>query len=56
MPGCHYRNRIRRSKMNNQQAIDRLVKHLEWGWSEETVDAIEDKENSNENDNEESTM
>lgn len=27
--------------MNNQQAIDRLVKHLEWGWSEETVDVIE---------------
>ena len=27
--------------MNNQQAIYRLVKHLEWGWSEETVDAIE---------------
>lgn len=27
--------------MNNKQAIDRLVKHLEWGWSEETVDAIE---------------
>lgn len=27
--------------MNNQQAIDRLVKHLEWGWSEETVAAIE---------------
>ena len=27
--------------MNNQRAIDRLVKHLEWGWSEETVDAIE---------------
>lgn len=27
--------------MNNQQAIDRLVKHLEWGWSEETVEAIE---------------
>lgn len=26
--------------MNNHQAIDRLVKHLEWGWSEETVDAI----------------
>ena len=26
--------------MNNQQAIDRLVKHLEWGWPEETVDAI----------------
>lgn len=26
--------------MNNQQAIDRLVGHLEWGWSEETVDAI----------------
>ena len=26
--------------MNNQQAIDRLVKHLEWGWSEETVEAI----------------
>lgn len=26
--------------MNNKQAIDRLVKHLEWGWSEETVDAI----------------
>ena len=27
--------------MNNQQAIDRLVKHLEWGWSDETVAAIE---------------
>ena len=27
--------------MNNQQAIDRLVKHLEWGWSEETAEAIE---------------
>lgn len=27
--------------MNNQQAIDRLVKHLEWGWSEETTEAIE---------------
>lgn len=26
--------------MNNQQAIDRLTKHLEWCWSEETVDAI----------------
>lgn len=26
--------------MNNQQAIDRLLKHLEWGWSEETVEAI----------------
>ena len=26
--------------MNNQQAIDRLVKHLEWGWSEETIEAI----------------
>ena len=26
--------------MNKQQAIDRLVKHLEWGWSEETVEAI----------------
>ena len=26
--------------MNNQQAIDRLTKHLEWGWSEETVEAI----------------
>ena len=26
--------------MNNQQAIDRLVKHLECGWSDETVDAI----------------
>ena len=26
--------------MNNQHAIDRLVKHLEWGWSEETVEAI----------------
>lgn len=26
--------------MNNQQAIDRLVKHLEWGWSEKTVEAI----------------
>ena len=24
--------------MNNQRAIDRLTKHLEWGWSEETVD------------------
>ena len=27
--------------MNNQQAIDRLVKHLEWGWTEKTVEAIE---------------
>lgn len=27
--------------MNNQRAIDRLTKHLEWGWSEETVAAIE---------------
>lgn len=27
--------------MNNQRAIDRLTKHLEWGWSKETVDAIE---------------
>lgn len=27
--------------MNSQQAIDRLVKHLEWGWSKKTVDAIE---------------
>lgn len=27
--------------MNNQQAIDRLVKHLECGWTEETVEAIE---------------
>lgn len=26
--------------MNNKQAIDRLVKHLEWGWSTETVEAI----------------
>lgn len=26
--------------MNNNQAIDRLVKHLEWGWSEETAEAI----------------
>ena len=26
--------------MNNQQAIDRLVKHLEWGWTEETAEAI----------------
>lgn len=26
--------------MNNRQAIDRLVKHLEWGWTEETVEAI----------------
>ena len=26
--------------MNNQQAIDRLVEHLECGWSEETVEAI----------------
>ena len=27
--------------MNNQRAIDRLTKHLEWGWSKKTVDAIE---------------
>ena len=27
--------------MNNQQAIDRLVKHLEWGWTEETAKAID---------------
>lgn len=27
--------------MNNQQAIDRLLKHMEWGWSEETTEAIE---------------
>lgn len=27
--------------MNNKQAIDRLVKHLEWGWTEETAEAIE---------------
>ena len=27
--------------MNNQQAIDRLVGHLERGWSEETVEAID---------------
>lgn len=27
--------------MNNQQAINRLTKHLEWGWSKKTVDAIE---------------
>lgn len=27
--------------MNNQQAIDRLVKHLEWGWSEETVECMD---------------
>ena len=27
--------------MNKEQAIDRLVKHLEWGWSKETVEAIE---------------
>lgn len=27
--------------MNNQQAIDRLVEHLGWGWTEETVEAIE---------------
>ena len=26
---------------NNKQAINRLVKHLEWGWTEETVAAIE---------------
>ena len=26
--------------MNNQQAIDRLMKHIEWGWPEETIDAI----------------
>lgn len=39
--GCHCRNRIRKTKMNNQRAIDRLTKHLEWGWSKKTVDAIE---------------
>ena len=27
--------------MNNQRAIDRLTKHLEWGWSKKTGDAIE---------------
>ena len=27
--------------MNNQEAIDRLNKHLEWGWSEPTVEAID---------------
>ena len=27
--------------MNNQQAINRLTRHLEWGWSKKTVDAIE---------------
>lgn len=27
--------------MNKQQAIDRLVKHLEYGWSEPTVEAID---------------
>ena len=27
--------------MNNQRAIDRLTKHLKWGWSKKTVDAIE---------------
>ena len=27
--------------MNNKQAINRLVKHLEWGGTEETVAAIE---------------
>lgn len=27
--------------MNNQRAIDRLTKHLEWGWSKKTVDDIE---------------
>ena len=32
--------------MNNQQAIDRLVKHLECGWSEETVEAIISKTDS----------
>lgn len=26
--------------MNKEQAIDRLVKHLEWGWTEETAEAI----------------
>lgn len=26
--------------MNKQQAIDRLAKHLEYGWSEPTVEAI----------------
>ena len=26
--------------MNNQQAIDRMVNLLEWGWTEETVEAI----------------
>ena len=28
-------------QMNNQQAIDRLLKHMEWGWTEETAKAIE---------------
>lgn len=27
--------------MNKQQAIDRLAKHLEYGWSEPTVEAID---------------
>ena len=27
--------------MNKQQAIDRLLKHMEWGWTEETAKAIE---------------
>lgn len=27
--------------MNNQRAIYRLTRHLEWGWSKKTVDAIE---------------
>ena len=27
--------------MNNRQAIDRLLKHMEWGWTEETAKAIE---------------
>lgn len=27
--------------MNNQQAIERLLKHVEWGWTEETAKAIE---------------
>ena len=27
--------------MNKQQAIDRLLKHMEWGWTEETIEAIE---------------
>lgn len=41
-PKCSGFRRMKRCRhMNNQQAIDRLLKHLEWGWTEETAKAIE---------------